>query len=198
VRESAVVVREEEGGGKRLVGYIVADGSPEPAALRAFLRTRLPEEMVPFAIRQLERMPLTPSGKLDRKALPAIGGGGGDVPNAFIAPRNGVEEALARIWSEVLGVARVGATDDLFDLGGHSLLATQILHRIRDLFDVDLPLRGLFEEATVEAVARSVVTREPVPGRSEKVAAIANRIEAMPPEALRRTLAQRDGSKELT
>src|SRR5262249_19755946 len=75
VRESAVVVGEEEGVGKRLVGYIVAEGTPAPAELRAFLRTRLPEEMVPFAIRQVERMPLTPSGKLDRKALPAIAGG---------------------------------------------------------------------------------------------------------------------------
>ena len=140
-------------------------------------------------------MPLTASGKVDRRALPAPGGGHEDPHRAFVAPRTAVEETLARIWSELLGVERVGATDHLFDLGGHSLLATQILHRVREVFGVELSLRGLLEEATVEAQARAIVTGEKAPGRSEKIATIVNRVEGMSPESLREMLRQRLGTK---
>ncbi|HEY2738150.1 MAG TPA: amino acid adenylation domain-containing protein, partial [Thermoanaerobaculia bacterium] len=128
-----------------LTAWVVPrEGSAIPAAadLRAFLHERLPDSMVPAAFVALAALPLTPGGKVDRKALPAPGRpGSGDL---FVAPRTPVEELLAAIWSDVLGVERVGVADSFFDLGGHSLLATQVMSRLRRTFGVEMPLRDLF------------------------------------------------------
>ena len=117
------------------------DGATCADALRAFARQRLPEYMVPSAFVTLEALPLTPNGKVDRKALPAPDGERSALPSTFVAPRTPVEQRLADIWSEVLGVERSACSDDFFELGGHSLLATQVLSRVRDAFGVELPLR---------------------------------------------------------
>ncbi|NMO17644.1 amino acid adenylation domain-containing protein [Pyxidicoccus fallax] len=157
VREAVVVARESGPGGKRLVGYVVArEGSrTDGATLRASLKEVLPEYMVPSAVVVLPALPLTASGKVDRKALPAA-----DLSESaareYVAPRTPTEERLAGLWRELLGVARVGAHDNFFDLGGHSLLATQALSRIRQSFGVELPLRRMFESPTLDAVARLV------------------------------------------
>ncbi|HYR07778.1 MAG TPA: amino acid adenylation domain-containing protein, partial [Longimicrobium sp.] len=157
VSAAAVVVR---GGGEdaALVAYVVAaDGAaPVPAALRDTLRRLLPEYMVPGAVVVLDRLPLTANGKLDRAALPAPDAAGAAPGDGYLAPRTPVEEVLAGIWCEVLGVRRVGAEDDFFELGGHSLRATQAAARIRDAFGVELPLRTLFEAPTVAALAERV------------------------------------------
>jgi amino acid adenylation domain-containing protein len=165
VREAAVVVREVSGpGDRRLVGYFVPRrGSAAEAGdalageLRAFLSGRLPEYMVPWALVPLDAFPLTPSGKLDRRNLPA--------PEAVRrlgaepAPLRGpVEEVLAGIWAEVLGVERVGADDNFFELGGHSLLATRVMSRLRSAFDIAMPLRALFEASTLADLAAQVET----------------------------------------
>jgi len=158
VGEAVVVVREA-GAEERLVAYVIppsgAGSEPDAAALREFLREKLPECMVPSAIIVLPALPLTPNGKVDRKALPAPepqerGAGG------YVAPRTPEEEILAGIWAQVLGVDRVGAHDGFFDLGGHSLLATQVASRIRSLLGVELPLRALFERATLSDLAAAV------------------------------------------
>ena len=146
VADAAVLLREE-----RLVGYVV--GEVSAAELRAHLGERLPEYMVPGALVVMDAFPQTPSGKLDRRALPA------PEPAAeedFVAPRTPAEEIVAGIWGEVLGLARVGAADDFFALGGHSLLAVRILSRLREAFGVELPLRALFEAPTVAALAARV------------------------------------------
>ncbi|HEX2094169.1 MAG TPA: phosphopantetheine-binding protein, partial [Longimicrobiaceae bacterium] len=162
VREAVVVAREDMPGERRLVAYVVAapgEALPSAAELRARLRERVPEYMVPSAFVVLEALPLTPSGKLDRRALPAPGRG--DAGRAYLAPRTTAEELLAAVYAEVLRVERVGADDDFFALGGHSLLATRVVSRVRHAFGVDLPLRALFEAPTVAGLAARVEALHP-------------------------------------
>jgi amino acid adenylation domain-containing protein len=150
----AVAAVRGEGGDARLVAYLLPRdprATPAGAELRAFLRERLPEYMLPSAFVSLDAFPLTPNGKVDRKALPAPDGRTEERP--FVAPRTPREQALAEIWREVLGLERVGLEDDFFTLGGHSLLATQVLSRVRRELGVELPLRALFEASTVRALA---------------------------------------------
>jgi amino acid adenylation domain-containing protein len=122
--------------------------------LRDRLARQLPDYMVPAAVVVLDRLPRLPNGKLDRRSLPAPDAGGGEPEAGFVAPRGPLEELLAGIWSEVLGVERVGVEDDFFtELGGHSLLATQVMSRLRERLRIDLPLRSLFDAPTVSGLA---------------------------------------------
>ena len=152
VADCVVVAREDEPGEKRLVAYVVGD--VEARVLREHLLRELPEYMVPAAFVPLERLPLTPSGKLDRKALPAPEPAPAE--ERYVAPRTPVEEVLVGIWAEVLGLERVGVKESFFELGGHSLLATRVVSRVRQVFAVELPLRALFETPTVAALAPQV------------------------------------------
>jgi amino acid adenylation domain-containing protein/non-ribosomal peptide synthase protein (TIGR01720 family) len=152
VRGARVTLREDRPGDKRLVAYVA--GEVDAGALRTHLRRILPEHMVPAAFVVMERLPLTPNGKLDRRALPAPDYA--DAGAEWVAPRTPVEEALAGIWAEVLRVPRVGALDGFFELGGHSLLAIRVVSRVREAFGIELPLRALFEDPTVEALAARV------------------------------------------
>ncbi|HYG63278.1 MAG TPA: amino acid adenylation domain-containing protein [Thermoanaerobaculia bacterium] len=149
VREAAVVAREDTPGDQRLVAYVVGDAAAE--ALRQSLRERLPEYMVPGALVSLAALPLTPNGKVDRKALPAPEQQ--SAGESWVAPRTPIEEVLAGIWAELLGLERVGAADDFFDLGGHSLLATRVKSRLRSAFGVEMPLRVFFEAPTLAGLA---------------------------------------------
>ena len=160
VSSCVVVLRADPQSGDQLVAYVVGDvgsGIP-PADLRAHLRNRLPEHMVPTAFVALEQLPLTVNGKLDRDALPDPGIEHRALGAGYVGPRTPVEEALAGIWREVLGIERVGVEDNLFDLGGHSLLAIQILNRVQDVLGVELPLIRLFECPTVSELAALVVS----------------------------------------
>jgi acyl carrier protein len=157
VAEAVVVAREDVPGDKRLVAYVVSPNGPSFASeLRGFVSDRLPAHMVPAVFVVLDALPLTPNGKVDRRALPAPGQATLDLVRPFVPPRGPFEEAVAGIWSEVLGVDRVGAHDNFFDLGGHSLKATQVVSRIRDAFQVGTPLRQLFETPTVAGLAESI------------------------------------------
>jgi amino acid adenylation domain-containing protein len=151
VRQAVVLCREDRPGDKRLVAYVVG----ETAELRAHLKAMLPEYMVPSAFVSMETLPISPNGKVDRRALPAPELS--DLAQtASVAPRTPEEEQLARFWAEVLGLERVGIEDDFFALGGHSLLATQLLARVGKAFGVDVPLRRLFEAPTVAAFAEAL------------------------------------------
>ena len=159
VRETAVLAREDAPDDRRLVAYLtVADDRPVPAGLelRQFLRKSLPEPMIPSAYVVLEALPLTPNGKVDREALPALERGGARPVALSVAPLGPVEEEVASVWEAVLGLDRVGAHDGFFDIGGHSLLATQVISRLRELFGVEIPLRGLFEAPTVAGLAERI------------------------------------------
>jgi amino acid adenylation domain-containing protein len=163
VREAVVVAYEAAPRDVRLAAYVVA---ADPAVsdltageLRDFLRARLPEHMVPSSFSFLAALPLSPGGKIDRRALPSpVSAGVGEpaLASGPTAPRSPTEELLAGIWEEVLGRAEVGADDDFFDLGGHSLLIGQVLARVRATFGVELPVRAAFEARTLAALARRI------------------------------------------
>jgi amino acid adenylation domain-containing protein len=157
VRDALVMVREDVPGDQRLVAYVVGEeGATTGVELRQHLKGELPEYMVPAAFVFLPAMPLLPNGKTDKRALPApenAGAGGG---REYVAPRTTVEELLAGIWSEVLGVERVGLSDNFFELGGHSLLVTQLVSRVREGLNVELPLREFFDASTLADLALSV------------------------------------------
>ena len=153
----AAVVTAMGTGGDRLAAFLVpADpgaGIPAAADVREFLRRSLPDYLVPAAFTELASLPLTPSGKLDRAALPAPDAARPGSGVGFVAPAGVAEELLAGIWAQVLGVERVGATDGFFELGGHSLLATQVMSRVREVFGAEVPLAGLFDHPTVRGLA---------------------------------------------
>jgi len=144
VRKAAVIAREDTPGDKRLVAYYTsAEAKIDAEELRSHLLAGLPEYMVPAAYAHLDALPLTPNGKLDRRALP--------VPEAdayaaqgYEAPQGEMEEKLAQIWAEALGVDRVGRHDNFFDLGGHSLLVVRVVTRLRQTFGVEVTIRDLF------------------------------------------------------
>ncbi|RKH60419.1 non-ribosomal peptide synthetase [Corallococcus aberystwythensis] len=151
VEDASVVVREDAPGDKRLVAYVTGS-RVDVGELRAHLSTRLPAHMVPSAFVKLERLPLTPSGKVDRKALPSPDMRAGQ--DSYVAPREGWESLVAELWAPLLGVPRVGAHDHFFELGGHSLLATRVVSRLRDVLQQDVPLRLLLDSPTVSGFAQ--------------------------------------------
>jgi len=160
VKECAVIPDDDDLDRKRLVAYVVSIENPEPTIsgeLSRFLQENLPNYMVPSAFVFLDVLPLTPNGKVDRRALPAPDQTRPELQEAFAAPRTPAEEVVAGIWGEIIGVEQVGIYDNFFDLGGHSLLATQVISRLRNVFDVELPLRSLFENPTVEGLVSKVV-----------------------------------------
>jgi len=155
VKTAAVVLREDEPGQKRLVAYIVgrAGAAPTTEGLRSFLGRSLPEYMLPSRFEFLEAMPLTASGKADRRALPAPGESRPEVGAAFVAPRTELEEKLARIWCQLLRLDRVGIYDNFFDLGGHSLLATRLLSQVEKEFGKTLSLASVFRAPAIQDLA---------------------------------------------
>ncbi|MBJ7596570.1 amino acid adenylation domain-containing protein [Candidatus Nephthysia bennettiae] len=157
VRGSAVITREEEGGEKRLVAYVVASPGERPAVdgLRDHLARHLPDYMLPAAFVWLDELPLTANGKVDRAALPEPVREA-DGANPALQPRTPLEAALAGMLCDLLGLEEVGVDENFFVLGGHSLLGAQLIVRIRDRFGVELSLRNLFDNPTVEAIAQTV------------------------------------------
>ncbi|MFJ2743702.1 amino acid adenylation domain-containing protein [Streptomyces sp. NPDC087440] len=158
VKDTVVVVREDQPGDQRLTAYVVPDTATDaPDELRRTLRTalaaQLPDYMVPSAFVILDALPLTPSGKTDRGALPAPDGQETRTAAAYAAPRDADEEALCALFADVLNVPRVGIDDGFFALGGHSLLATRLVARVRSTLGAELPVRALFEKQTVAELA---------------------------------------------
>ena len=181
VAQAVVLARDDASGSKRLIGYVVATGGApaDPAVLRRELGRSLPDYMVPAILVPLAALPLTVNGKLDRQALPEPAGpaaGGG------AAPQGPVEELVAGLWQELLGVAAVSRDDNFFTLGGHSLLATQFISRLREQLAIEVPLMSLFEDPTPAGSARAALEREPAPGHAEKYARARLRLRAMSEE----------------
>ncbi len=168
IQLAAVIAREDVPGDRRLAAYVLQkpDAGPTLTAgdLRRFLQQKLPDYMIPSVFVFLDRMPLTPSGKVNRIALPAPDRTRPDTDAAYTAPRTPTEEALARIWADLLGLERVGVHDSFFELGGHSLLAVQLFSKIADRFGKKLSLSGFFRAPTIESIADALV-RDAGPGR---------------------------------
>jgi amino acid adenylation domain-containing protein len=156
VSEAVVLAREDPPGNKRLVGYVVSRERAGIGDLRNFLSHKLPDYMVPSAFVFMESLPLTSNGKIDRGALPVPEQVRPELESAFVAPRTPTERALAKTWAEILKLERIGIGDNFFELGGHSLLATQVISRVRDAFEIELPLRSLFENPTVAGLAQRI------------------------------------------
>jgi acyl-coenzyme A synthetase/AMP-(fatty) acid ligase/acyl carrier protein len=152
VQTAAIVARRTASGEQRVVGYVVATGEVTAAALRQYLRDKLPEYMVPAAIVLLAELPLTANGKLDRRALPEPELVDGE--REYLKPATEMEELVAGVWQQVLGMERVGLHDNFFDLGGHSLLAVQVLALIRERLERTIPITDLFRFPTVRLMAR--------------------------------------------
>ena len=158
VGQAVVLAVEAAPGDRRLAAYVVPARQPAPTSgeLRRFLQQALPDYMVPSAFVLLDTLPLTPNGKIDRQVLPAPEWSRQVLEGEYVAPRTPVEEVLAGIWARVLSVEQVGVHDNFFELGGHSLLATQLVSRVRKAFEIDLPLRTIFESPTVATLAEHV------------------------------------------
>ncbi len=157
VAECVVIVREDEPGDQRLIAYLtMTDNAVTTSDLRQHLKAQLPDYMIPAAFVRLDKWPLTPNGKVDRKALPTPTGSTSPATD-FIAPRTPIEQTVAQIWGSLLRLPQVGVHDNFFELGGHSLLATQIVARLRDTFRIEIPLRALFETPTVAGLSAGIV-----------------------------------------
>jgi amino acid adenylation domain-containing protein len=156
VRQAVVIAREDEPGDHRLVAYVVGDNDLKSEDLRSALQSRLPEYMVPSAFVMLEKLPLTPNGKLDRKALPKPDMQANE--GEYVAPRTAVEEIVAGLFCEVLKLEKASIEESFFELGGHSLLATQLVSRLRTTFEIELPLRVVFEWPTAAGLAQQIET----------------------------------------
>ena len=183
VRQAVVLAREDRPGENRLVAYVVRKPGQSATVreLRDFIKQRLPDYMVPASFVFLDRLPLTPNGKVDRKALPAPEPGRSGLERGFVAPRTPIEEVLASIWAEVLKRDGVGVQDNFFELGGHSLLATRMMSRVREAFQVEVPLRSLFEAPTVAGLAEAIeVLRQNRPGGTAAPILPVPRQEALP------------------
>jgi amino acid adenylation domain-containing protein len=155
IKEAVVVARDNNSGDEQLVGYYVPTLRPGPdvGELRAFLRAKLPEYMIPRAFVMLEAVPLTATHKIDRKALPDPSTARPDIATPYVAPTNPIEQDLASIWAEVLSVDQVGIHDDFFALGGHSLAASRVISRVIASFQLQLSIKALFDAPTVATMA---------------------------------------------
>lgn len=205
VQEAAVVVTNEKA---NLVAYVVAsDGSaPVASQLRRFAHSKLPEHMVPSHYILIESLPVLPSGKINRKLLQSRNLTSSASEDAYIAPRTETEEALAKIWSEVLRIKRIGVEDNFFELGGHSLLAVQVVSRIRRTFEVEISVRSIFEEPVIASLAEKVaqakadgrrahspiLARAAPAGNREKLIA---QLDKLSPEEIRALLDQLNNNK---
>ncbi|NJL19790.1 MAG: amino acid adenylation domain-containing protein [Leptolyngbyaceae cyanobacterium SM1_3_5] len=158
VEAAVVALQTEQSGQQYLVAYVVlAESEPlSISSLRALLKAELPSYMVPANYVVLEALPLTPNGKTDRRALPMPERFERDIESGFVAPRNSIEQRVTGIWLSVLRLDRIGIYDNFFELGGHSLLATQVIAQLRQAFNLELPLRSIFESPTIAAIAAQI------------------------------------------
>jgi aminoglycoside N3'-acetyltransferase/acyl carrier protein len=158
VRQAVVLAREDMSGDKRLVAYIVPMREPPPTISEfcSFLKGKLPQYMIPSAFVVLDALPLTPSGKVARNALPQPEGDRPELESGFVAPHDAIERQLTHIWEDLLGVTPIGVQDDFFELGGHSLLAVRLFAHIEKRMGIRLPLATLFERPTIAHLAQGL------------------------------------------
>jgi len=193
VKQAVVMAREDRPGDRRLVAYVVPHAeAPQVNDLRVHLRGTLPDYMVPAAFVMLGKLPISPNGKVDRRALPAPELA--DIETAtYVAPRTPEEEQLAQIWQEVLGLERVGIEDDFFALGGHSLLAAQLIARVSRVFGGDVPLRRLFEAPTVATFAEAMLADRVAAMDGDALSALLSQVEGLSDEELQALLGSEGG-----
>ena len=189
VQEAAVVAQEDSAGNTQLVAYLVTDQqlAPSQRELRKYLRERLPEYMLPAFFVLLDTLPLTLNGKLDHHMLPEP-----EKPaleSAFAPPRDPIEQALSKIWAEVLGIEHISIDDNFFELGGHSLLATQVISRISATMHTNLPLRSFFDAPTITSCALIIAQRQAQMAQDEKLMQILAKLDQLSEDEVQTILA---------
>jgi amino acid adenylation domain-containing protein len=192
VAATVVMAREDAPGGKRLVAYVVLneDQAATVSELRTFLQAKLPNYMIPSAFVLLDSLPLTPNGKVDRGALPPPNQTRPELERSFLAPRTPSEQLLTAIWAQILELDKIGVHDNFFDLGGHSLLATQIVSRIRETLQIELPLRRLFEKPTIAELAELISEERCRKMDSADMSGILTELESMSDEAAQKSMTE--------
>ncbi len=159
ISQAIVLAKEDKQGNKQLIGYIVAQGAYDKTGIQGYLKEQLPDYMVPAHLVELESLPLTANGKIDRKALPEPEGTQRE--GGYTAPRNETEAKLAEIWQDVLEIDEIGINDDFFEIGGHSLLAVRLISAIRKAFGMELPIADVFDYPTVGQLATRLTGETP-------------------------------------
>lgn len=193
IAEAVVVARAEQEGDKRLVGYFVLradfkDKAPSSSELRNYLKANLPDYMVPGIFMAIDQMPRTPIGKVDRKALPVPDRDRPELEHEYVAPRNPVEQMIADLWAKTIGIEKVGVYDNFFDLGGHSLMATQIISRLRNMYNVEIPLRKLFEAPTVANLALVIAEAQAAQVGEEELGKMLDELDGLSEEEVEKLL----------
>jgi acyl carrier protein len=196
VQQAVVVLREVRAEEKSLVAYVVMkpEYEPDTGVLRRHLKERLPAYMVPSFYVPVEKFPLLPNGKLNRKALPAPDWHTLECMDTLEEPQTEVEKRIAGIWQDVLGYEKVGRNQDFYDLGGHSLLATQLISRLREAFGVDLSLRSLLEGSTVAKLAQEIEGLLLLREEDEDLTDLLDLVEGLSDEEVKKLLSEKGGS----
>jgi amino acid adenylation domain-containing protein len=185
IQAAVAIALEDDTGDKQLVAYFVGREKLEGEQLRNFLKSQLPDYMIPSAWVQLEALPLTPNGKCDRDRLPAVETISPELTATFVAPQTSTEKAIAEIWLEILSVKQVGIHDDFFELGGHSLLATQVVSRIRQALQTELSLRQFFDFSTVAGLAIIIAQNLAKQTDEEMLATMLEKLEELSEEEIK-------------
>jgi acyl carrier protein len=190
VIEAAVTYTRRDRAERVLAAHYTTPASRtvRPDQLREFLLHRLPDYMIPAKFVPSASLPRTPSGKIDRLALPACVPASPTTTTEFVAPRSPLEQEISRLWCEVLGLERVGVNDNFFEIGGHSLIAGQLFARLRKMLKIDLPLRQLYERPTIAALAELIISLQLERGDRQRMAALFARVESMSEEKALLTL----------
>ncbi|MGZ4033117.1 MAG: non-ribosomal peptide synthetase, partial [Tumebacillaceae bacterium] len=195
VKSCAVLLREDVPGSKRLVAYVVAATAVTGSELRAAMKELLPENMIPSAFVLLEEFPLTPSGKVDRRALPMPTDTLTAMEQRYVAPRNTTEEVLVLIWKELLGLEKVGVETNFFEVGGNSLTAMSMISKVRETFAVNVPTQKMFSLTTISGMAAALFEHETRPGQVEAVARVRKKVMEMTPEQRQALLEAKKGER---
>jgi len=192
IKDTVVVARRNEVQEARLIAYFTSltQQVPTTSELREFLVKKLPDYMIPSAFVKLDTLPLTMNGKVDRKALPEPKTNRPALSMSYVAPRTILEETLSQIWAEILSLDHVGIHDNFFDLGGHSLAATRVISRVIQTFQLELPLKALFDSPTVAEMAMIIALNETKIAEPEALASMLNEVEAMSEDETQRLLAE--------
>ena len=189
VKDAVVLPTQDAAGDTRLVAYVVPSGPPPTISdLRRWLAEQLPSYMVPSAFLLLDAMPLTPTGKVDRRTLPDPGNTRPALDTPFVAPRTPLESRLAQIWADVLGLAQIGVHDNFFDLGGHSLSAARVVSRVIKDYQVEVPVTSLFQAPTVADMALVILEGEATKVGQHDLERILSELDALSEEEARRVL----------
>ena len=179
-----VTLRDRHENEKILVAYLEPRQWPPPTttALRKALAVHLPSHMIPSTFEFLDKLPLTPTGKVDRKALRKPSADRPNIDTEYVAPRTNTEEILAKIWRSVLSLDRIGVVDNFFELGGHSLAATRVVSRVIKQFQTEIPLQSLFQSPTIADMAVVITTHQGKAFDEQGLAAVLNELESMSDE----------------